>query len=126
MRKHHSNHSGFYSACCTMSDLTAIDLFRNYINYMSYIGTNKLNNEAQGRLAVAMAYVLINAETGCCGEVIEALRRLPEVKEAYAVQGVYDIVARIEAQTMEEIKNALSWKIRRLERVRSARTTIVV
>jgi DNA-binding Lrp family transcriptional regulator len=101
-------------------------LYRNYINYMSYIGINKFNNGAKRRLAVAMAYVLINAETGCCGEVIEALRRLPEVKEAYAVQGAYDIVARLEAQTMEEIKNALSWKIRRLERVRSARTTIVV
>lgn len=75
---------------------------------------------------MATAFVLINAKTGCAREVIEDLRRLPEVKEAYAVRGIYDIVACLEAPTMEEIKNALSWKIRRLERVRSARTTIVV
>ncbi len=75
---------------------------------------------------MAMAYVLINTETGCCGEVLEALRKLSEVKEAYAVQGAYDVVACLEAPTMEEIKNALSWKIRRLGNVKSARTTIVV
>jgi DNA-binding Lrp family transcriptional regulator len=75
---------------------------------------------------MAMAYVLINAEIGCAKEVISDLKEFPEVKEAYEVHGVYDIVACLKAPTMEEIKNALSWKIRRLERVRSTRTTIVV
>jgi len=73
-----------------------------------------------------MAFVLINVETGYEGEVVEALRSLPEVKEANPVYGVYDIIAHLETETMEEIKNVLSWRIRRLERVRSTITTIVV
>ncbi len=74
---------------------------------------------------MAKAFTMINVETGFEGEVLEALGKLPEVKEAYMVHGAYDIVARLEAETMGEIKNALSWKIRRLKKVRSARTTIV-
>ncbi len=74
---------------------------------------------------MAKAFTMINVETGFEGEVLEALGKLPEVKEAYMVRGAYDIVARLEAETMGEIKNALSWKIRRLKKVRSARTTIV-
>jgi DNA-binding Lrp family transcriptional regulator len=54
------------------------------------------------------------------------LRDIPEVKESYSVFGVYDILVRIEADTMEEIKNVISWGIRRLDRVRSTITMIVV
>jgi len=69
---------------------------------------------------------LINAETGTEKEVLIALRDIPEVKEAYSVFGVYDILARIEANTMEDIKNVISWGIRRLDRVRSTITMSVV
>lgn len=74
---------------------------------------------------MAVAYIMINTETGTEKEVIEALRNFKEVREAHSVYGAYDIVARLEANTMEEIKNALSWKIRRLDKVRSTTTTIV-
>ena len=40
--------------------------------------------------------------------------------------GVYDIIARIETKTMQELKNTVSWKIRRLDKVRSTLTMIVV
>ncbi len=42
------------------------------------------------------------------------------------VYGVYDIVAKIEADTMEKVKETITWKIRRLEKVRSTLTMIVV
>jgi len=40
------------------------------------------------------------------------------------VYGVYDIIARIEADTMEDLKNIISWKVRRINRVRSTLTMI--
>ena len=70
------------------------------------------------------AYVLINAEAGAESEVLEALKAIQEVKEAHMVYGVYDIIARLETKTMEELKNVVSWKIRRLDKVRSTITTI--
>ncbi len=75
---------------------------------------------------MVMAYVLINVEMGYEMEIVEALRILPEVNWVNPVYGVYDIIALLKAETMEELKNAISWKIRRLERVRSTVATIVV
>jgi len=48
------------------------------------------------------------------------------VIEASIVYGVYDIVAKVEADTMEELKQTVTWKIRRLGKVRSTLTMICV
>ena len=73
-----------------------------------------------------LAFVLINAEIGGETEVIEALKKLENVKEAYMVYGVYDIIAKAEAESMEKLKEIITWKIRRLDKVRSTLTMIVM
>ena len=75
---------------------------------------------------MATAFVLINAEIGAENEVLKDLKTIPEVKEAYMVYGVYDIIARVETESMQELKDTISWKIRRLDKVRSTLTMIVV
>ncbi|MFC1802936.1 Lrp/AsnC family transcriptional regulator [Thermoproteota archaeon] len=75
---------------------------------------------------MATAFVLINAEIGSESEVLKGLKDINEVKEAYMVYGVYDIIARIQTETMQELKDIISWKIRRLDKVRSTLTMIVV
>jgi DNA-binding Lrp family transcriptional regulator len=75
---------------------------------------------------LATAFVLINAEIGSESEVLKGLKDIGEVKEAYMVYGVYDIIARIQTETMQELKDIISWKIRRLDKVRSTLTMIVV
>ncbi|HEX9913493.1 MAG TPA: Lrp/AsnC ligand binding domain-containing protein [Candidatus Bathyarchaeia archaeon] len=75
---------------------------------------------------MATAFVLINAEIGAESEVLKGLKEIPEVKEAHMVYGVYDIIARIQTETMQELKDIISWKIRRLDKVRSTLTMIVV
>jgi DNA-binding Lrp family transcriptional regulator len=72
------------------------------------------------------AFVLINTETGLEGEVSRWLREIEEVKEVYGVYGVYDLVVRIEAETSEKLKEAISSKIRSISNVRSTLTMIVV
>jgi DNA-binding Lrp family transcriptional regulator len=73
-----------------------------------------------------MAFVFMNIDTGGEQEVLNQLRGIPNVKEAYLVYGVYDLVARIEADTMENLKEIVTWKVRRLDKVRSTLTTIVM
>jgi DNA-binding Lrp family transcriptional regulator len=73
-----------------------------------------------------MAFVLINADLGAEEELLKSLRSLEFVKDVYVVYGVYDIIARVEADTMEKVKETITWKIRRLDRVRSTLTMIVV
>jgi len=72
------------------------------------------------------AFVLINAELGAEDSLIKELKGIENVSEVYVVYGVYDIVAKIESDTMEKVKETITWKIRRLERVRSTLTMIVV
>jgi DNA-binding Lrp family transcriptional regulator len=72
------------------------------------------------------AFVLINAEIGSEDEVLKQLKALANVKESYVVYGVYDIVAKVTAETMDKLKEIVTWKIRRLDKVRSTLTMIVV
>jgi DNA-binding Lrp family transcriptional regulator len=73
-----------------------------------------------------MAFVLINTEIGAEEEVLQQLRQMPSIKEAYLVYGVYDIVAKVEAESMDKLKEIVSWNIRRLEKVRSTLTMLVM
>ncbi|MFN3486930.1 MAG: Lrp/AsnC ligand binding domain-containing protein, partial [Planctomycetota bacterium] len=56
--------------------------------------------------------------------VVLDLRGLEGVDEAFAVYGVYDIVARVRAETMDKLKEIVTWRIRRLDKVRSTLTMI--
>ena len=49
---------------------------------------------------LATAYVLLNVEMGTERDVMDALKAIPEVKEAHSVYGVYDIIARVETDSM--------------------------
>jgi DNA-binding Lrp family transcriptional regulator len=77
-------------------------------------------------LHLSTAFVLINADLGAEEELVKEIKNTENVKEVYIVYGVYDIVAKIEADTMEKVKETITWKIRRLEKVRSTLTMIVV
>lgn len=75
---------------------------------------------------MSSSYVLINTETGFEDEVLKELKKMPNIKEAYVVYGVYDIVAKLEADDMNKLKELVALGIRRLERVRSTLTMIVI
>ena len=72
------------------------------------------------------AYVLVNSEIGNEGTVLKDLKKLKNVTEAYTVYGVYDIIAKVEAETMDRLKEIITWNIRRLNKVRSTLTMLVV
>ena len=72
------------------------------------------------------AYVLINTDTGYEDEVLHELKKTPNITEAYVVYGVYDIVAKVEAETMDRLKEVITLNMRRLEKVRSTLTMIIV
>ncbi|MEM1985701.1 MAG: Lrp/AsnC ligand binding domain-containing protein [Nitrososphaeria archaeon] len=72
------------------------------------------------------AIVLINVEIGYEGEVLKAIRKVEGVKEALAVYGNYDIVAKVEAESIEKLNQIITGKIRKLDNVKSTQTMIVV
>ena len=72
------------------------------------------------------AFVFINVNTGSENEVLRRLRELPEVKEAYFVYGVYDIVITVEADSMPRLNEVITRKVRGLDEIRSTLTTIAI
>ena len=75
---------------------------------------------------MTIALVLVNTEIGAEEEVLKRLGEIDYVTEAYIVYGVYDIVAKVEAPSMDKLKEVITWRIRRLPKVRSTLTLIVV
>jgi DNA-binding Lrp family transcriptional regulator len=73
-----------------------------------------------------IAYVLINTELGAVPEVLEAMKKIKEVTEAYSVFGVYDLMTKVEAESTHNLKEIITLKIRRIEKVRSTLTMIVM
>jgi len=79
-----------------------------------------------GETIVPLAFVLINTEMGAMEETLKALSKIDNVKEAYMVYGVYDIVTKVEAESMTKLKELVTWKIRKLDKVRSTLSMIVM
>ena len=73
-----------------------------------------------------LAFVLINAEIGSESDVLKELKVVEGVKEAYSVYGVYDIIVKVAADSMDKLKDIVTWRVRRLNKVRSTLTMIVI
>lgn len=75
---------------------------------------------------MAGAIVLIQTEIGAESKVMEELISIPEVREVYIVYGTYDVVAKIEADTLEKIREVITDKVRKLSDIRTTVTMIIV
>lgn len=72
------------------------------------------------------AYVLINCDLGSEEEIIKELKKLPQAVEVSGVYGVYDIIAKIRSDTMDKLRETITWHVRRIDKVRSTLTMIVI
>ena len=71
---------------------------------------------------MATAYVLINCELGSEEAIISQLKNLEGVIEVHGTFGAYDIMAKIESSTVEALRGRITWKIRKIEKIRSTLT----
>ncbi len=71
---------------------------------------------------MATAYFLINFELGSEEGIIQQLKGLDGVKEVHGTFGAYDILAKIESDTVEKLRETITWKIRKIEKIRSTLT----
>jgi DNA-binding Lrp family transcriptional regulator len=78
------------------------------------------------RFEMPRAFVLINVESGSEDEVLKELKRIEGVEEAYFSYGVYDLITKIKADTMEKLKEMVTRQIRALSKVRSTLTLIMM
>ena len=71
---------------------------------------------------MATAYVLINCELGSEEFVISELKSIEGVAEVNGTFGAYDILAKVESSQVEALREIITWKIRKIPKIRSTLT----
>ena len=71
---------------------------------------------------MSTAYVLINCELGSEEMVISELKLIEGVVEVHGTFGAYDILAKVEAGLVEKLRETITWRIRKIIKIRSTLT----
>ncbi|MFY9566961.1 MAG: Lrp/AsnC ligand binding domain-containing protein [Nitrososphaeraceae archaeon] len=71
------------------------------------------------------AFLLVNIEFSFGDDVMMKLRNMPEVVDVYRVQGMYDIIAKVELDSEEELKELVSEHIRKVEGITGTVTIMI-
>ena len=71
---------------------------------------------------MATGYVLINCELGSEEAVIGELKSIDGVKEVHGTFGAYDILAKVQSDQVEKLRETITWKIRKIPKIRSTLT----
>jgi DNA-binding Lrp family transcriptional regulator len=74
---------------------------------------------------MSLAYVMINTAPDKMETVLEEVKEIEGIKDAYMLYGVYDIIAEVKAGNSEELKTIIL-KIRKIKYVSSTLTLFVV
>ena len=70
------------------------------------------------------AFVLVTVDTGREQEVIEDLKKIPQIKNIDYVYGNFDLVVKVKVKSMNELQKVLD-KIRQMDHIRSTLTMII-
>jgi DNA-binding Lrp family transcriptional regulator len=72
------------------------------------------------------ALVLIDTDPYSAEEVFQKLRACENVKECFMVTGVYDVVARVEGETLDQLVDVINRRIESLFQVKETLSMIIV
>lgn len=73
---------------------------------------------------MTIGIILINCDLGSEEEIIEELKKMKEVKEAFGTFGANDLVVKLDAPNLEELKETVSRNIQGMDKVRSTVTLV--
>ena len=71
-------------------------------------------------------FVLLNCDLGAEEFLVEEVKKIPQVTQAYVTYGAYDIIVEINAESQASFDETVSLQIRRLTRVVSTMTLNVI
>jgi DNA-binding Lrp family transcriptional regulator len=72
------------------------------------------------------ALVCINTDFFAAQEVLDELKACNEIEEAFRVHGVYDVIAKIHAETTEGLLDVVTRYVKRLHNVQTVHTMLIV
>ena len=93
------------------------------VDYYLYISSTNLIYEIRNwKIKMATGYVLINCELGSEEAVISELKSIDGVSEVHGTFGAYDILAKVNSDQVEKLRETITWKIRKIPKIRSTLT----
>jgi DNA-binding Lrp family transcriptional regulator len=72
------------------------------------------------------ALLLINCIIGLQDNVIDELKKFSEFVDAFRVQDTYDIIAKVDASSEEELQEITLSNIRKIKGIKSTLTLVIV
>ena len=72
-----------------------------------------------------IGYILLNCDLGAEEYIVDELKQMKDVKNAYLTFGAYDVIGEIHTESQDEFEKAVS-DIRKLSRVVSTMTLNVI
>lgn len=69
---------------------------------------------------------MINCDLGSEQYVIDELKKIDGVKEVHGTFGAYDVLAKVEAEQVEPLRETITWKIRKIDKIRSTLTLMAI
>jgi DNA-binding Lrp family transcriptional regulator len=72
------------------------------------------------------AFVLFNINPGTEKQVLKDAKKTGGVEEAYVSYGVYDLIVKVKADSMEGLKELVSYRLRKIANVTSTLTLMMV
>ena len=70
------------------------------------------------------AYIMLNVEAGFEEAVLNHLRALDIVEEAYVSYGVYDLIVKVKAENTQELTDAVAKQVRSIDQVQTTLTLV--
>ena len=71
-------------------------------------------------------FLLINCLIGFQNHIVNELRKLSEFIEMYRVDAMYDIIAKVNVSSEEDLGDITISKIRKIEGIKSTLTLVIV
>ncbi len=72
------------------------------------------------------AFVLIDCDFPFSANIIEELKNIPEIEEFYRVQSIYEIIAKVNADSEEKLHEIIVRKVREIEGIKNTLTMIII
>ena len=72
------------------------------------------------------ALVLIDTDSYSAEEVLQELRACEEVQECFMVTGNYDVVAKVEGKTLDQLVDIINRRIEHLFQVKETLSMIII
>jgi DNA-binding Lrp family transcriptional regulator len=76
---------------------------------------------------VEKAFVLINTSDDIDDDLLLAqLKKIDGISEAYKVSGIYNILIKVEADTMDKVAKVVNYRLKNLKNIRSTLTMVAI